>query len=223
MNFNNTVYEIVREDLTELKEQARTMTIKELASANGTSYSKMACVLRLGGIKAKRPELPPRVRKAKVKVELPKKDHTISMWASSFNHGRIRYVYYDMLRRCGKPDDRNYKAYGGRGITVCEEWKKDCCNFYKWAKESGYAEGLQLDRKDNNKGYSPDNCHWVTPLDNSYNKCNNRQITFNGETHNLRDWSRITGISKYILADRIYKYKWDVERALTEKPRAHRV
>ena len=215
MNFNNTVYEIVKEDLTELKEKARTMTIKELALANGISYSKMACVLRLGGIKAKRPELPPRVKKAK--IELPKKDHTISIWASSFNHGRIRYVYYDMLRRCGKPDDRNYKAYGGRGITVCEEWKKDCCNFYKWAKEHGYTSGLQLDRIDNDKGYSPDNCHWVTPRENSLNKRNTRKVTFNGETKTLSEWAKVTGISYQVLADRIYRYGWTAERALTTK------
>ena len=215
MNFNNTVYEIVKEDLTELKEKARTMTIKELASANGTSYSKMACILRLGGIKAKRPELPPRAKK--VKLELPKKDHDVTSWAQSYNKGRIRYVYYDMLRRCYKVTDTHYNSYGGRGILVCEEWRNDCCTFYKWAKEHGYEAGLQLDRIDNDKGYSPENCRWVTPRENSLNKRNTRKVTFNGETKALSEWAKVTGISYQVLADRIYRYGWTVERALTTK------
>lgn len=214
MDFSKTVLEIAMQDLTGLKEKAGNMTIKELASLYEVSYGKMANVLRWANIKAKRPEIQRKHKEPKSKVY--KKDHTITAWAQQFNHGRIRYVYYDMIRRCCDEKDRNYGNYGKRGIAVCDEWKEDCCNFYKWAKETGYAEGLQLDRKDNNGNYCPENCHWVTPSDNAYNKRNTRLITYKGETKNLREWAKETGISKYILADRIYKYKWDIERALTQ-------
>jgi hypothetical protein len=149
------------------------------------------------------------------KVEKPKKDHTVSSWASSFNHGRIRYVYYDMIRRCYKETDNHYKDYGGRGITVCESWREDCCNFYKWAKDSGYKEGLQIDRIDNNKGYCPENCRWVTPRENAMNRRCTRKVAFEGETHTLEEWANITGISYQVLSDRIYRYGWTVRRALT--------
>lgn len=214
MDFSRTAFQIAYGDVSELREQAKTMTMKELAEANNVSYGKMATILRLSDIKAKKPVRPPRLRKEKVKQ--PKKDHTITTWAQQFNRGRLRYVYYDMIRRCHNEKDNNYDSYGKRGITVCDEWREDCCNFYRWAKETGYAEGLQLDRKDNNGNYCPENCHWVTPSDNAYNKRNTRLITYKGETKNLREWAKETGISKYILADRIYKYKWDIERALTQ-------
>jgi hypothetical protein len=214
MDFSRTAFQIAYGDVSELREQAKTMTMKELAEVNNVSYGKMATILRLSDIKARKPVRPPRPRKEKVKQH--KKDHTITTWAQQFNHGRLRYVYYDMIRRCHNEKDKHYDSYGKRGITVCDEWREDCCNFYRWAKETGYAEGLQLDRKDNNGNYCPENCHWVTPLDNAYNKRNTRLVTYKGETKNLREWAKDTGISKYILADRIYKYKWDIERALTQ-------
>ena len=132
---------------------------------------------------------------------------------------RLWNAYTKMKRRCYNPEESGYVHYGKRGIKVCDEWKDDCCNFYKWARDNGYKEGLQLDRKNNNKGYCPENCHWVSPSDNAYNRRNTRMVTYKGKTQNLRDWAKETGISKYILADRIYKYGWDIERAMTEQPK----
>lgn len=215
MDFSKSVYEIIKWDLSELREQAKSMTIKELAEANGTSYSKMSMILRFIKVKAKKPIIQRKRLTKAVKTEKPKKDHTVSSWASSFNHGRIRYVYYDMIRRCHKETDNNYKNYGGRGITVCESWREDCCNFYKWAKESGYKEGTQIDRIDNNKGYCPENCRWVTPRENAMNRRCTRRVTFKEQTHTLDEWADITGISYQVLADRIYRYGWTIERALT--------
>lgn len=213
MDFRKAYWEIVKtkDDLAQLKAKASNNTIKELANIYGVSYSKMATVLRWNEIKAKKPEI---VKKEK-KEKLPKKDHDLTRWASLHNKGKIRNVYYNMLKRCHDPKNIGYKHYGARGITVCDEWRNDCCTFYKWARDNGYNEDLQLDRIDNNKGYSPDNCHFVTPLENSYNKRNTRKITYKGKTHTLLEWEAITGISKTVLADRIFKYKWSVERALT--------
>lgn len=149
------------------------------------------------------------------------KQHDITSWASYCNKGKIRTVYYNMLKRCYDANNPAYHRYGGRGITVCEEWKEDCCNFYRWARDSGYKEGMQLDRSDNNAGYSPENCRWVAPLQNSYNKSNTKKVEYKGVTKTLLEWEKVTGIPREVLADRIYKYSWDIDRAMTfpYKPR----
>ena len=87
---------------------------------------------------------------------------------------KIYAVWQQMMCRAGEWTCDEYTAsrYKERGIAVCEEWK--CFEvFYEWAIANGYKDGLQLDRKDNNKGYCPENCHWVTPREN----VNNRQNT----------------------------------------------
>ena len=213
MDFKKIYWEVVetKDDLSQLREQASSNTIKELAGFYGVSYSKMATVLRVNDIKAKRPE---RVRKVK-KIKLPKKDHDLTKWASCHNKGRIRSVYYNMLRRCHDPKNKGYKNYGARGITVCDEWRNDCCIFYKWARDNGYKEGLTIDRIDNNKGYSPDNCRWTTCKVQTVNRRNTRWILFNGEKKTLKEWSEELNISYQVLADRIYRYGWSIERALT--------
>jgi len=213
MDYSKTTFQIVYGDLAELREQAKSMTARELAETNNVSYSKMTSILRLSGIKAKKPVRPPRPRKAK--DNKPKKDHEIAHWASSYNEGKIRYVYYDMLRRCYKPEDRGYYRYGARGITVCEEWRNDCCAFYRWARDNGYRKGLQLDRIDNDKGYSPENCRFVTPMENTMNRSCTRRVRYKGEEHTVKEWARITGLSYQVLADRLYRYGWSVEKALT--------
>ena len=139
----------------------------------------------------------------------------IQTWARTYNKGRIRHVYYGMLKRCYDDKNKAYHRYGGRGITVCDEWKNDCRNFYLWAKENGYREGLTIDRIDNNKGYSPDNCRWTTYKVQSANRECTRWIEFNGERKTLKEWADTIGLSYNVLADRIYRYGWSVEKALT--------
>ena len=87
---------------------------------------------------------------------------------------KIYAVWQQMMRRASEwaCDEYTASRYKKRGIIVCEEWKVFEV-FYEWAIANGYKEGLQLDRKDNNKGYCPENCHWVTPRENT----NNRQNT----------------------------------------------
>jgi transcriptional regulator with XRE-family HTH domain len=93
--------------------------------------------------------------------------------------------------------------YGARGITVCDEWK-EFLPFYDWAMANGYEEGKEIDRIDVNKGYSPDNCRWVSRRENGLNKRNNRLITINGETRTLSEWAEISGINYDLLWYRVH-------------------
>lgn len=115
---------------------------------------------------------------------------------------KLYWVYYAMLQRCYRKSCKQYHRYGGRGITVCKEWKDDNTAFYLWAIRTGYKEGLTLDRVDNNKGYSPDNCRWVSTRVQNSNTSACVYITFNGETHTMREWADITGINYSCLRNR---------------------
>lgn len=117
-----------------------------------------------------------------------------------------------MLQRCNNPNDPQYINYSGRGITVCEEWKKPEI-FFSWAFSHGYHEGLTIDRIDNNKGYFPDNCRWITMDAQQRNKRNNRVIEFNGEKHCVAEWAEITGISWRVILYRLDN--WPVEKVFT--------
>ena len=85
---------------------------------------------------------------------------------------RIHKEWRGILHRCKNPSASHYENYGGRGIEVCEEWKGEngFINFCDWAMENGYSDDLTLDRIDNDKGYSPDNCRWVTHMENCHNR-----------------------------------------------------
>lgn len=109
---------------------------------------------------------------------------------------RLFNVWQTMKSRCENPNRSNYDRYGGRGIEVCDEWHS-AENFVKWAIESGYQRGLQLDRIDNNGNYCPDNCRWVTPKQNSRNTRRNQFLTIHGETKCVSEWCETAPISPY--------------------------
>lgn len=88
---------------------------------------------------------------------------------------RIYRVWCSMRQRCGNPKNQEFKRYGGRGIHVCEEWASDFEAFRKWSEENGYAIGLTIDRIDNDKGYSPENCRWTTMKVQNNNKSTKRE------------------------------------------------
>lgn len=92
-------------------------------------------------------------------------------------------VFIGMMKRCGHfagADEKKLQSYAKRGISVCDEWRSFPA-FEKWAIENGWREGLQLDRIDNARGYSPDNCRFVTPQENGWNKRNNHIVIYKGE------------------------------------------
>jgi hypothetical protein len=95
-----------------------------------------------------------------------------------------------MNDRCFNSDFEWYHNYGGRGITICEEWL-GCDGFHrfqKWAEQNGYKEGLTIERIDNNGNYCPENCTWVTRKRQSNNQRTNRRLTMGGVTKTLAEW-----------------------------------
>ncbi len=132
-----------------------------------------------------------------------------------YKHGKSRDPLYgictQMIARCHNPNNASYYNYGARGITVCDEWRHDRTKFVDWAKENGYRKGLSIDRIDNNKGYSPDNCRWVERLVQQNNTRKNRFLTVDGETHTISEWARIKGISKSSIEGRLRRGLSDEE------------
>ena len=124
---------------------------------------------------------------------------THGMWNS-----RLYHIWKGMKQRCEDPKKDNYASYGGKGISVCEEWH-DPCVFIGWALSHGYRDDLTIDRINNDKGYAPDNCRWVDIVTQSRNKTTNRVIEFNGEKRCLTEWSEITGIPIPTLWHRLEK------------------
>jgi len=117
-----------------------------------------------------------------------------------------------MKQRCNNPKDKDYKSYGGRGITVCEEWQ-EFSNFFKDMGEC--PEGCSIDRIDNNKGYNKENCRWATRKQQARNRRSNRTLTFDGKTRCLSFFAEEYGIPRSTLRNRLDMFHWSIEKALT--------
>lgn len=128
---------------------------------------------------------------------------------------RLYQIWSLMKERCFNRNRKEYKNYGGRGITVCEEWL-DAKTFIDWALKNGYSDDLTLDRKDNDGNYCPDNCEWVSRGIQANNRRCNRFYTYNGETKTLTQWAKENGLTYAQVAKRIDKLGWPFERAISE-------
>ena len=180
---------------------------------------------------------------------------------------RLLTIWRNMIARCSNEHASSYQDYGGRGISVCDEWQ-DYPTFKEWALAHGYENDLTIERVDVNGNYGPDNCKWIPRAEQARNKRNTVRIhtddglttmrelcetadipvatyearvkklhwsheraitepvhnvkqkrhfiTFNGETHSIAEWSRITGIRYDTLRVRLVQKGWTPERALTE-------
>ena len=118
---------------------------------------------------------------------------------SKYSHTKLYGIWDSIKSRCCNPNVKGYKTYGGRGISVCDEWRGSFLAFRDWALSNGYQEGLQIDRIDNDEGYSPSNCRFVTRKEQMRNKRNN--IYFDGKL--LIEIAEMTGIAYKTLHGRL--------------------
>lgn len=142
------------------------------------------------------------------------------MWERKYqntlsNNPENRAIYgirRKMIERCTDKDSPRYKDYGGRGISICEEWLNDYDAFADWAKASGYAKGLSIDRIDNNGDYTPDNCRWVSEKQQNRNKRNTFTVEYRGDVKPLKTWCEELGL-KYDTMHHRLTHGWSPEEA----------
>lgn len=125
-----------------------------------------------------------------------------------------------MHQRCENPQNSSYERYGARGIKVCKEWETFEA-FYRWAIETGYTSSasprVTIDRKDNDKGYSPENCRWVTDTQQARNRSTTIFVEYHGETKALKGWCELLGLSYVTTWRRIRVLRWSVKDAFEVK------
>jgi hypothetical protein len=184
-------------------------------ASNGDRYSQSLCLCDCGN----RKEIPNGPLKSGATVSCG--CYHSQMMRSRATHGYNRAgqrhpiysVWASMLRRCQNLKNPKYSDYGGRGITVCERWQ----TFSNFLEDMlpGFRRDLTIERVDNNKGYSKENCKWETRRGQMLNRRSARLVSFGGETLNLSVWSERTGIAFSTLKARLGHLGWSVEEALT--------
>lgn len=128
---------------------------------------------------------------------------------------RLYKVWLGMRQRCSNSAKSDYSYYGGRGISVCDEWS-DFTVFQEWAQESGYDDALTIERVDNDGSYSPENCRWATRKEQARNRRSNHVLAALGEEKSLDDWvadSRCA-VGRTTLSSRVNGLGWEHERAI---------
>ena len=134
----------------------------------------------------------------------------------------LYHVWSSMKDRCRNKNNKYYERYGGRGISICEQWKEDFEEFKKWSYENGYTEGLSIDRRDNDGNYTPDNCRWVDQTTQNRNKSNVVWIELEGEVKRLIEWAEELDIKPSILHDRM-RAGWEAKDILNPNIRKSRL
>lgn len=114
----------------------------------------------------------------------------------------LMIVRNSIKQRCYNKNEAGYYLYGGRGISLCEEWRINFKSFYDWCMSNGWKKGLHIDRIDNNGNYCPENCRIITPSENAQNKRNSVKITYMGKTLSITKWAKELDIDKSTLRHR---------------------
>lgn len=142
---------------------------------------------------------------------------------------RLYSVFRAIQQRCYNSKCRQYNDYGGRGITMCQEWRSDYAAFRDWALATGYIEEVlpngmnkwTIDRINVNGNYEPSNCRWITCQEQQFNKRDNVVLTYNGETKTAKEFSEQYNISPAVLWQRIKK-GWSAKAAIETPVRKRR-
>lgn len=120
------------------------------------------------------------------------------------NNKRLFSIWTGMKSRCYNKNTINYCNYGGRGISICDEWKDSFEKFCIWSYSNGYDDSLSIDRINPNGNYEPSNCRWTTDKEQANNRTSNLYITIDGVTKTLQQWADETGIPRHTIEYRIF-------------------
>ena len=120
-------------------------------------------------------------------------------------NSRLWNIWRGILYRCSNTNCCNWQHYGGRGITVYEEWKNDFFKFKEWAENNGYNDSLTIDRIDVDGNYCPDNCRWVSMKAQQNNRRNNHYVVWQGEKYSVTQLAELHGIKGSVLSARLRK------------------
>ena len=137
------------------------------------------------------------------------------------NLDRLYQAYRNMKSRCYCKTDARYKYYGGKGITVCDEWLENFKTFYAWSIANDYADDLFLVRKDKEQGYCPENCEWLTESEKMTNSKKVHWRTYKQETHSVATWAKMFGLHRCVLNNRLRR-GMPFEEAIKKQPRVYR-
>ena len=107
---------------------------------------------------------------------------------------RLYNIWSGLKGRCNNPNDPRYDRYGGRGISVCDEWNTSFQSFYDWAINNGYSDDLTIDRIDNDGNYEPTKCKWSTNKEQCNNRVTNINIKIGNTTKTLTEWCEIFNV-----------------------------
>jgi len=136
------------------------------------------------------------------------------------------YLVYDgIMSRCLNKKNKRHKDYGGRGITVCDEWAEDKVKFFDWAQANGYEKGLEIDRRNNDGNYEPSNCRFVTPRENSLNRrkrSDNKSSYVGVSKSSNRDLYISTLGSKYLGCSKTIRQALDVRNNFIKENKLER-
>lgn len=128
---------------------------------------------------------------------------------------KIYSIWCGIKDRCYRKKCTDYVNYGGRGITVCDEWKDNFITFYNWAINNGYKDGLTIERINVNGNYEPSNCIWIENALQSKNKTNSHYLTYNGKTQIIEDWAKEMKLNNGSTIRGRLKLGWTLEESLT--------
>ena len=160
-------------------------------------------------------------------IRSKRKGQNATNYKNGITFTRLGYIYLGIKQRCYNPNNQNYHNYGGRGITMCDEWlgEHGFENFRNWCIKNGFKEKSNrgectIDRIDVNGNYEPSNCRWVDITVQARNRRDCVYIEYMGERKTISEWSEITGIKDSTIRNRLNR-GWDIDKALSVKSRKY--
>lgn len=112
---------------------------------------------------------------------------------------RLYSIWHGMKKRCALEGDTSYKNYGGKGISVCDDWKESFESFRDWSLLNGYTDKLTIDRIDSTGNYTPENCRWANWNEQARNRSNNSKVVYKGKLITQSEVAELAGISKELV------------------------